>query len=307
MKDKDIRTRTSLSVAAVREARARQREASKNDRCYSRKNVVIGIVSFCLCVLLVPGLCAQYQIRYARGQDVSPTFQGWKMNADGTYTLYFGYFNRNSEEEVDIPIGPDNKFDGENIDQGQPTHFYPSPRWWVFSVVVPKDWPKDKRLVWTLTNRGHMNQAKAWLEPEWEVDQGIISKNSPRDAMLMTIGLGDVDFDNVAAKMNGTSAQTVKLGEPFTVTVTATDDGRPKPISAPGRQQGVRIRWIVYRGSGKVRFDPDIMSERIYGKPVTMQTKVTFSAPGNYRLRAIASDGQLAGAFDVDVTVSPRN
>ena len=88
MKDKDIRTRTSLSVAAVREARARQREASKNDRRYSRKNVVIGIVSFCLCVLLVPGLCAQYQIRYARGQDVSPTFQGWKMNADGTYTFY---------------------------------------------------------------------------------------------------------------------------------------------------------------------------------------------------------------------------
>ena len=229
------------------------------------------------------------------------------MNPDGTYTFYFGYFNRNSEEEVDIPIGPDNKFDADNIDQGQPTHFYPSPRWWVFGVVVPKDWAKDKRLVWTLTNRGHTNQAKAWLEPEWEVDQGIISKNSPRDSMLMTSGLGDVDFDNVAPKMTGSPTQTVKLGDPLTLTVTATDDDRPKPITAPGRQQGVRIRWIVYRGSGKVRFDPDIMSERVYGKPVTMQTRVTFSTPGNYRLRAIASDGQLAGAFDVDVTVSPRN
>src|SRR5213596_369514 len=208
------------------------------------KRILIWIVSVCLCVLVVPSLYAQYQIRYARGQDVSPTFQGWKTNPDGTYTFYFGYFNRNSEEEVDIPIGPDNKFDADNIDQGQPTHFYPSPRWWVFAVVVPKDWPKDKRLVWTLTNRGHTNQAKAWLEPEWEVDQGIISKNSPRDAMLMTTGLGDVDFDNVAPKMTGSPAQTVKLGDPLTLTVTATDDDHRYWPSARCPNAMDRLSWF---------------------------------------------------------------
>jgi hypothetical protein len=246
------------------------------------------------------------QIKYSRGQDVSPTFNGWKVNSDGTYTLYFGYFNRNSEEEVDIPIGPDNKFDLDNIDQGQPTHFYPSPRWWVFGVVVPKDWPKDKRLVWTLNSRGNINQAKAWLQPEWEVDQGIISKNSPRDSMLMTTGIGDIDFENVAPSMTGSPAQTIKLGQTLTLTATATDDGRPKLLSdsANRRQQGVRIRWIVYRGSGKVRFDPDIMSDRVYGQPATLETKVSFSAPGKYRLRAIASDGQITSTYDVDVTVN---
>ena len=259
----------------------------------------------CLSAFLV---CrAEAQTKYARGQDVSPTFNGWKMNADRSYTLYFGYFNRNSEEEVDIPIGPDNRFDLDNIDQDQPTHFYPSPRWWVFGVVVPKDWPKDKRVVWTLTNRGYTNQAKGWLQPEWEVDQGIISKNSPRDSMLMTLTAGDIDFENVAPSVKGSAAQSIKLGDPLTLTVTATDDGRPKPLSsAEGRPQGVRIRWIVYRGSGKVRFDPDIMPQRVYGKPVTMETKVSFSAPGAYRLRAIASDGQLTSAYDVDVTVNPN-
>ena len=35
---------------------------------------------------------------------------------------------------------------------------------------MPKDWPQDKRLVWTLTNRGRTNLAKGWLQPEWEVD-----------------------------------------------------------------------------------------------------------------------------------------
>jgi len=254
----------------------------------------------------VTGVSAQ--IKYSRGQDVSPTFDGWKVNADGTYTLYFGYFNRNSEEELDIPIGPDNKFDLDNIDQGQPTHFYPSPRWWVFGVVVPKDWPKDKRLVWTLNSRGNINQAKAWLQPEWEVDQGIISKNSPRDSMLMTTGIGDIDFENVAPSMTGSPAQTVKLGQTPTLTATATDDGRPKPLSdgASRRQQGVRIRWIVYRGSGKVRFDPDIMSDRVYGKPATLETKVSFGETGKYRLRAIASDGQITSTYDVDVTVNPN-
>jgi len=264
----------------------------------------------CTLVLVACGAAAALggQIKYSRGQDVSPTFDGWKVNPDGTYTLYFGYFNRNSEEEVDIPIGPDNRFDLENIDQGQPTHFYPSPRWWVFGVVVPKDWPKDKRLVWTLNSRGNTSQAKGWLQPEWEVDQGIIAKNSPRDSMLMTTGIGDIDFENVAPSMRGSPAQTIKLGQPLTLTVTATDDGRPKPLSesANRRAQGVRIRWIVYRGAGKVRFDPEIMPERVYGKPATLETKVSFSVAGMYRLRAIASDGQITSTHDVDVTVNPN-
>ena len=42
--------------------------------------------------------------------------------------MVFGYLNRNYEEEVDIPLGPDNSITvgGEVYgDRGQPTHFYP--------------------------------------------------------------------------------------------------------------------------------------------------------------------------------------
>ena len=35
----------------------------------------------------------------------------------------------------------------------------------------------------------------------------------------------------------------------------------------------------------------------------TLDSKVRFSAPGAYRLRAIASDGQTFSTYDVDVTV----
>src|SRR5207249_3478967 len=102
-------------------------------------------------------------------------------------------------------------------------------------------------------------------------------------------------------------AQTTKVGSPITLTVTATDDGLPKPLPDPTgrRPQGVRIRWIVYRAPGQVRFDTDIMGNRVYGKPATLDTKVSFSRPGVYRLRAIASDGQLFSTYDVDVTVLP--
>src|SRR5213593_4833626 len=134
------------------------------------------------------------QIPYARGQDVSPTFDGWQPNPDGSFTLHFGYFNRNSDEELDIPIGADNNIDGS--DRGQPTHFYTARKWWVFQVVVPKDWPKEQRVVWTLTTHGKTNQAKGWLQPEWEVDAGVIAKNAARDPFLMTTNSGDADHEN---------------------------------------------------------------------------------------------------------------
>ena len=253
-------------------------------------------------------ICARVdaQISYARGQDVSPTFDGWEQNSDGSYTFYFGYFNRNSEEDFDVPIGADNNFEPGG-DRGQPTHFYPGRRWWIFTIVVPRDWPKDRRAVWTLTTHGKTNQAQGWLQREWEVDKDLIWKNAGRDPSLMTSGVNETDLDheNRPPSITGSPAQTIKVSDTLRLTATATDDGRPRPIADPaGRlQQGVRLSWMVYRGPGKVRFDPDVTSQRVYGKPATLETTVRFAAPGVYRLRAIASDGQAFSIYDVDVTV----
>jgi len=124
---------------------------------------------------------------YDRGQDISPTYDGWEQNDDGSYSLYFGYFNRNLEEELDVPVGANNSFDGV-ADRGQPTHFYPSRKWWVFKVDVPASWPKEQRVTWTLVTHGKTNQAKGWLQPEWEVDKDLIAKNAASDPSLMTNG-----------------------------------------------------------------------------------------------------------------------
>jgi hypothetical protein len=252
------------------------------------------------------GLHAQFNFpgaRYNRGQDVSPTFDGWERNPDGTFRFYFGYYNRNAEEEIDAPIGPENRFDLGTGDQGQPTHFYTGRRWFVFSVVVPADWPPDKRLVWSLTTKGRTNLSKGWLQPEWEVDKLLISKNAISDPFLRTSNSNPTP-DNQAPVVTGNAAQTITLPATAKLTATATDDGLPKPGPGDrgGRVQGVQIRWILYRGPAPVAFDPEI-SPAVYGKPLTSETKVSFSVPGSYRIRAIATDGAMFSTFDVDLTV----
>jgi hypothetical protein len=268
---------------------------------------------FGLCAILLFGAwaaAAAGQFRVERGLDVSPTFDGWERNPDGTFTFNFGYFNRNASEPLDIPVGPDNSVDG-GPDRGQPTHFRVGRHWWVFRIVVPRDWPKDQRLVWTIKSRGRTNQAKAWLQPEWEVDADLIARNS-RDGFLFTRG-EDVatDLGNRPPSVTGESAQTVGLDQGAMLNVTATDDGRPAPPAqeAKGRARpnGVRFRWIVYRGSASdVHFDPETNGP-FATTPARGETKASFRAPGVYRLRAIASDGQLLSTHDIDVTVNPRS
>ena len=42
------------------------------------------------------------------GNFVAPYFDGFYPNADGTYTLSFGFMNRNDEELIEIELGPNN-------------------------------------------------------------------------------------------------------------------------------------------------------------------------------------------------------
>src|SRR2546425_2345449 len=133
----------------------------------------------CLVLFLAgaPGAGLSAQIQYAVGQNVAPAFEGWQQNPDGTYSFFFGYLNRNYEEHVDIPIGPNNNVEPGG-DRSQPTHFYPRRQRFVFKVTVPKDWDKQQRVIWTLTSHGRTDQAKGWLQPEWEVNDEVISENS---------------------------------------------------------------------------------------------------------------------------------
>ena len=257
---------------------------------------------------------------FDRGQDVAPTFDGWVRNADGTYSFYFGYLNRNAAEELHIPIGPDNTVEPGG-DRGQPTFFYPAGshepaglsdrdvtgrrRWWVFRVDVPSDWTDKQRVIWTLRTRGKTNRAAGWLQPEYEVNPDFIRENAA-DGHLFN--RNDFDDGNRPPSVTVAGGGSVNLPGPAMLTLNATDDGRPKPAAqqAQGRRQpqGLRARWITYRGPARVTFDPETANSS-EGTAANIGTKAIFKIPGAYRVRAIVSDGQLFSTHDVDVTVNP--
>src|SRR5437870_11709467 len=95
-------------------------------------------------------------LRHWTGQAVSPVYEGFDINADGSFNMWFGYMNRNDEEALDVPVGADNTFE-PGVDRGQPTHFTPRRHKDVVKVTVPKDFG-DRTLVWTLAAHGPTQQ-----------------------------------------------------------------------------------------------------------------------------------------------------
>src|SRR5215468_5267399 len=119
--------------------------------------LALAIAAFCTASLAAQQTASQLaNLRHWTGQGVAPVYEGFDVNEDGSFNMWFGYMNRNYEEEVDLPVGPANSF-GPNADRGQPTHFLARRHKDVFSVTVPKDFG-SATLVWTLAAHGETQQ-----------------------------------------------------------------------------------------------------------------------------------------------------
>ena len=94
------------------------------------------------------------RLYYSSGQNISPGYEGWEEDADGSRWFVFGYMNRNWDEEPDVPVGPNNAIEPGGPDRGQPTHFLPRRNRFVFRVPVPDDFEAADEMVWPLTVNG---------------------------------------------------------------------------------------------------------------------------------------------------------
>jgi len=223
----------------------------------------------------------------AAGQTVTPVFEGWYRNADGTYSLSFGYFNRNAEETVEVPIGVDNAIEPGGPDRGQPARFEPRRHWGVFAVRVPADFG-DRRIVWRLVVRGDTFAIPGGLKHGWEIDAlagEAGSGNSPPELQFGPDG-------PTGAGPGGPPAHHLRArtGEPVELTVWAHDDGRARTsIVSDGRANvPVTLTWILHRGPGAVRFDDDTPAvDPATGRAITT---AAFAQPGEYVLRVRAND-----------------
>ena len=171
------------------------------------------------------------------GQGVTPSFEGWWQNSDGTYNLMFGYFNRNTKEVVEVPVGPNNHIDPGGPDQGQPAYFVPRRQWGVFTVKVPKDFG-DKKVTWTIVANGQTLSVPGHLGASWSITP------------MSEIGIGNtpptISFDEKGPSVQGPRPiiveRTAKVGEPLSLTVFAADDDkslfRPAAAGRGGRGGG---------------------------------------------------------------------
>jgi hypothetical protein len=277
------------------------------------------------------------QVSPPTGQNIAPVYEGWEQNSDGSFNLVFGYFNRNWVEEIHLPVGPNNNIEPGGPDQGQPTYFLPRRNRFLFRVRVPKDFG-NKELVWTLTSNGKTERTYGTLKPDYFVDDIVIQNNTGGG------GGGGGDATTLhnkvpTLKVEGNKNRTARAGEAVSLIAVASDDGMPQRTArlrtegqtggqrtrggAPNIAPGLRLSWFVYRGPGKVAFDPPQISvwedyREGRNSPWSFGFKVpppppdgkwdvraTFSEPGTYVLRALAHDGGLGASEDITIVVNP--
>ena len=258
---------------------------------------------------------ASAQERWNRGQNVQPVFEGWERNDDGSFTMVFGYMNRNYEEQPIIPVGPNNNFSPGPEDRGQPTHFYNRRQQFVLEVQVPADWG-EQDLVWSVTHNGKTDYAYGHLWPVWEIDDGVRRLNRGTNTAQ-----GFSDNQEPFISVEGSDTLEVTLPDTLEVAVIAGDDGVPPPNErlaernfrrGPKSQAvvdvrkaaatGLAVTWLHWRGPGEVTFDPVVPEIGEGGRAVT---QVSFAEPGDYVLQAVVDDTVYTIPVNVSVTVHP--
>ncbi len=264
----------------------------------------------CALLALTAGVAVSAQLRLPSeppkefGASISPAFEGWFDNPDGTHSFLIGYYSRNTEQEVDVPIGQNNKFEPGDADRGQPTHFLTRRRYGMFLVTVPKEFGKEERLWWSLTVNGVTNRIPFHMHTDYNVSPFKGSEESPNGEYntppIIRFAESGPTMQGPRAALVSALTRTAKVGEPMPFDIWADDDalyssggGGPRSDDTPP----VNATLSKYRGDGDVKF----ASERPKftaikgGKPLEpysgkASTTVTFSEPGDYMLHVTAND-----------------
>jgi len=231
-----------------------------------------------------------------RGDSITPAYEGWYPNPDGGFSMLIGYYNRNSKEALDIPVGPNNRIEPGGPDQGQPTHFEVGRQWGVFVVKVPKDFG-TKSLIWTIVSNGETQSIPFTLNKGYPI--------SP----FKELGMGNqpptLAFSQGGTKVTGpptaiSSNLTGTVNQPVVISTWVEDPKAPEAEAPPagfGLPSGsvAVISLHKFRGPGKVTFDKVRVPVPKQGDMVT--ATATFAAPGEYLLRVQANDESGEGGF----------
>lgn len=226
-----------------------------------------------------------------RGNSITGAFEGWFKNDDGTFTLLMGYYNRNTRQTLEIPVGPNNRIEPGGPDLGQPTVFEPRRGWGVFTIVVPKDFG-TKKFTWTITANGETTTVPLSLHPQWEISpyKDPAMGNTPPTIKFSANGaVLTGPPKGIAATYNGT------VNQPVAMEFWVADKGNTESGGAGAGRGGAAVTLSMhkFRGPGEIKWArerPEVSKED--GK---VSPSGTFSAPGEYIVRVQVNDSSGEG------------
>jgi hypothetical protein len=237
------------------------------------------------------------------GASVTPAYDGWYDNADGTHTFLIGYYNRNWTQDVEIPIGPNNKFEPGDADRGQPTHFLPNRAFGMFTITVPKNFGPTDRLWWTLTVNGTTSKVGMILSPDFNITPQRASEEAPNGKYnvppVLRFTQGGPAIQSPVATVATAQSKTATAGVAMPVDLFVEDDALyASGTNAPMTRTPpvVTARVTKYRGPGTVKAEGFAPFTTISGgKPMEPYSgkvtgKLTFSDPGDYIVHFVLND-----------------
>jgi hypothetical protein len=240
-------------------------------------------------------------------QPVFPFFEGWYDNGDGTYTISFGYMNRNPDTVVEMPLGERNYIEPARFDGVQPSYFIPARQRGVFAITITEDM-RDQDIWWHLIAADGSDykvpgraRASAY-QLDWNPrPHGSVAPllwfTSERDAVRGPEGTW------------ATETVTARAGQPVTLSVNVRDPSERDTTDRRFREPvPVRVYWSKHQGpEGEITFArdpgmPDIPAPGAGGRggaarprpeelrlpPTggTARVQATFPAAGEYVVRA---------------------
>jgi hypothetical protein len=235
------------------------------------------------------------------GTSITGAFEGWFENpTGGGRSFLVGYYNRNLQRDIDIPVGPNNRIEPGGPDLGQPTHFLHGRRVGMFVVPVPRDFTDaSKSLTWTIVVNGESTVIPLRLNVDYNVSPftDLAVGNKPPVVRLSENGPA---IQGPIATVATATPMTAKVGTPLELPMWATDDAKySSGTNAPMRNPPppVRIFWSQYRGPAEVKFDEaEPKLEVLAGGNVNEEFRgratahATFSQPGEYVLHLTTND-----------------
>jgi hypothetical protein len=238
------------------------------------------------------------------GASVTPAYDGWYDNPDGSHTYLIGYYNRNWTQEIDIPLGPNNHFEPGDADRGQPTHFMPNRNFGMFTITMPKEFPATERMWWVLTVNGVTSRVPFHRSADYNITPTQASEESPggryNKPALLKFAEKDPWIQGPIATLSKAVTRTATVNTPMPLDMWVADDAlfssgtNATPTTTPPI---VELVVNKYRGPGKVT------TNKGHDKVTTIKggkleqdyegkasTTLTFDQAGDYVVHVTALD-----------------